>query len=323
MSSIGEKQWQEAQQIYQELSCQGVDSPDFRFAFGLTLFYQNQFANALDQWLLAIRQGMNQADLWKYCAYSHHHLFQMKEAIDACLRWAEISENSPESLNYLCLLYFDANDMTEASIIATGLLNKDAQSLIGHTVMGSVALENHQPEIAYTHFSQAVVHTKDTGRAWLGLGLSHLYLQQHSDAVLALKRAEIELPNHSGTVIALAWVLLMTNQLTDAEARFRNAIEIDRNFAEGHGGLASVLVHLGRIDEAKSSMSIASKLDTQCFGVVYAKAAILQREGRSEAAESLFKRTLERTTRHQDKSMMDHLQAFLTQSSKSNKSNRN
>ncbi len=59
--------------------------------------------------------------------------------------------------------------------------------------------------------------------------------------------------------------------------------------------LAPVLVHLGKIDEAKAEMSIAIKLDAQCFGVVYARVALLQQEGKFETADSLFKRTLERS----------------------------
>lgn len=316
---VGEKRWKEAQQIYLRLSADGFDSGDFRFALGLTLFYQDQFSDALEQWSLAAQQGMDNPDLWKYCAYSHHHLFQMKEAIEACLRWTNLSEHSLASRNYLCFLYFDANFMQEACAIATELLNEDSNSLVGHTVMGSFALENHQPDTARAHFTQAIAHPKDAGRAWLGLGLTHLYLQQHADAVTVLQRAEIELPTHSGTVITLAWVFLMTNQFVEAEARFRRAIEIDRNFAEAHGGLASVLVQLGKIDEAKAEMSIAIKLDAQCFGVVYARAALLQQEGKFEAADSLFKRTLERSARQQEKSMNDHLQAFLIRSSKTNR----
>src|SRR5262249_48285516 len=89
------------------------------------------------------------------------------------------------------------------------------------------------------------------------------------------------------------------------------AIEVERNFGEAHGGLATTLVWQNRREEAHREIALARRLDPNGFGVVYARSVLMALEGRREQGEHLLARALERTLRPDGRTLMDSIRIFL------------
>lgn len=272
----------------------GVTDPALQHNLGLALYHQRNFDAAQLRFLAAAQSGFSYAGNWKHLAYSLHHLGQLDEAIDAAEKWAA-TDGSTDSRGFLALLHFDLGDQVRAGAIAQQVLLEDLDNTDANEVIASLAMETQDMALARDTYARMIVQAPDYGRGWLGHGLSLLHEEDRSGAVAALSTAAEKMPGHAGTLVALGWSHFIAEDFNKAEQVFRDAIALDRNFAESHGGRASALVHLHRIEEAKQAISLADKLDTANFGAVYAKAALLQLEGRSALADRLIDRALHST----------------------------
>ena len=90
---------------------------------------------------------------------------------------------------------------------------------------------------------------------------------------------------HIGVWHIRAWCELLKGDFTQAETSFTQAMDIDRNFAENHGGLAIVAFHQGRFHEASHQAKLAEKLDKHNFSGRYATSLLLKRSGEEEKSE--------------------------------------
>ncbi len=313
---LGQSRYAEAEKVYETLLEHGENDPVLHHNFALALFYQSQFERSLEHLNAAHDLGFCEANQWKYLAYCRHHLFQMEGATDACKNWIITSNGSLESRAYMCMLAFDSNLSDDARKFAEDVLKEDPDNVSANTVLGSLALEENEIDQAHLYFAKATPDPKNSGRAWLGQGLAYLYDDHKNEAISALSEATRKMPEHAGTVIALGWTLLSSSDFIGAEKSFRRAVEIDRNFAESHGGLASALVHLNRLEEAKAAIAIADKLNKANFGAIYAKAFLLKLNGREDASTMLISRALERSPSDGSPPLIDHLRSFLSRQAK-------
>ena len=92
-----------------------------------------------------------------------------------------------------------------------------------------------------------------------------------------------------------------------AEKIFREAVNIDRNFAEAHGGLAVSLMFQQKLVEARSEAKLATKLDPKSFGTIYANAILLKLDGHGAIAEKLIAKTLEQAPMPGAKPLIEYL----------------
>jgi tetratricopeptide (TPR) repeat protein len=100
------------------------------------------------------------------------------------------------------------------------------------------------------------------------------------------------MPGHIGTWHGKAWAQLLSSDLPGAQRSFTSALDLDRNFAESHGGLAVALALLGRTEEALQHIERALRLDAFNLSGRYAQ-AILGGEIRDlESFQALAKRLL-------------------------------
>ena len=105
-------------------------------------------------------------------------------------------------------------------------------------------------------------------------------------------RALKTMPSHIGTWHGLAWTQLRSQDLAAAQASFEQALAMDRNFAESHGGLAVVLAMRGQEAAAREHIELAVRLDRSNLSGQYAQ-ALLSGEARNAAAvQRLAKRLL-------------------------------
>lgn len=284
----------EAGEILQGLAAAGGNEAALKHNLGIALFFQDRFGEAASCFQAARDAGMTDPGNAKFLAYCLHHEGDLEGANAACEAWMAGDEGNA-SRAYLSLLSFDQGDRERARSLAQQVLAAEPGSVDANAVAGNLALEDQDIDAAGAHFSTVLAQQVDNGRALLGMGLTLLHKDDHPAAVSALRKASDNMPGNAGTLVALGWSLLTGGDPQGAEATFRSAIEADRSFAEAHGGLASALVHLQRLDEARQTIIIANKLDRANFGAVYAHAALLKLEDRSDLADRLIARALQQT----------------------------
>lgn len=289
------RRYKEAEIALKELLQAGEESAALLHNLGLALYYQSHFGDAKARFQAAAEAGLANAVNWKYLCYTQHYLGNLADAILNGEKWRSVDE-SGDSTAYLALLYYDLGDKDAAVRMAEQALLLNPENLDANEVMASVALEEGDVNSSSAIYSKMVVAEPDYGRGWLGYGLVLLNDNDTTGAIAALSTAVEKMPQHTGTTLALGWTKLIAGDLFGAEVTFREAIKLDRNFAECHGGLASVLIQQDRVAEAKEAINLADKLDAENFGAVYAKALLLKREGNDSVADRLIARALSKFT---------------------------
>ena len=66
------------------------------------------------------------------------------------------------------------------------------------------------------------------------------------------------------------------------------AYDLDRNFADSHGGLALIAALRGQTESAEQSVKRALRLNPQCVTAIYAKSLLLSDSGHDEEADRLL-----------------------------------
>jgi Tfp pilus assembly protein PilF len=123
-------------------------------------------------------------------------------------------------------------------------------------------------------FARALAVNDKDGRSWSGLGLASLLAQDFEGARKQLETAVKHMPGHIGTWHALGWCHIAGQRLDAARHCFEQALALDRNFAESHGGLAVVAAMAGDRKGAEESVERALRLDPACLSARYAQSLL-------------------------------------------------
>jgi Flp pilus assembly protein TadD len=94
------------------------------------------------------------------------------------------------------------------------------------------------------------------------------------------------MPTHLGSWHALAWMHLLDQELDAAQDAFNQALAMDRNFGDTHGGLAILAAMRGRRAEAEEFIRTARKLDRASMNAAVAM-TLLQHGGSMNSKEFL------------------------------------
>ncbi|HSW18711.1 MAG TPA: tetratricopeptide repeat protein, partial [Ramlibacter sp.] len=99
-------------------------------------------------------------------------------------------------------------------------------------------------------------------------------------------------PSHIGTWHGLGWTQLLLQDLDGARASFETALELDRNFAENHGGLAVILALQKQAQAAREHIELAQRLDRANLSSRYAQALLSGEAQDTQAIQRLAQRLL-------------------------------
>lgn len=307
---ISEHKFAEADTLLRELIDSGDGDAALLYNLGLCVYYQQRWQEALTLFEQARQHGQDHADNARYRAYALHHLGDIEAALQACRD--SLSAAPSEPLNgYLALLEMDAGDTPNAHQRAQQVLARQPDNHDAALVEGMWFAEQQEPERARQYFDQVVAAEPTNPRAWLGRGLERLYSNDHASAIGAFETAIQYMPKHVGTIVTLAWTRYTQGDLLGAERTFREAIAVDRNFGEAHGGLAVVLLYLRQIDEARRECRIAQRLGPDGFGAVWAHGVLLALDGKRAQGEAEVSAALQRPITADGRTLYDHLQVFL------------
>ncbi|SFG88418.1 Tetratricopeptide repeat-containing protein [Duganella sp. CF458] len=307
---LAQHRFADAAHAYQRLLAGGAVSAAWQHNCGLALFYQGRYEAAAAQFRSAAAAGLSGPANVRYLANCYHQLGDLEQAVTVAEQWDAAGDDA-DGQAYLSLLYLDLGAADQARANAEAALADKPDNVDGHTVRGSLALEQLDIETALASFDQVLAQRQDYGRAWLGKGLAHLYQQDVGAALDCLQRAADNMPDHPATLLALGWVQLIAGQPLEAERSFRRAGAVDSEYADAHGGLAALLVLENRLDEARLALAAAERLNPQDFGAGFAKAHMLRMAGQGQQAASLMQGILEQQPAEGGPSLKQYLSTFM------------
>jgi len=306
---ISQHRFSEAEAILLELVGEEPDQAPLLYNLGLAQFYQDKWREAQENFDRALSLGLKTRDNLAYLTRSLHRLGKMREAIESGSRWAAEAQDDA-SKAYLALLEMDDGNMPRARELAQEVLARDPENLHASAVAGAWSVERQDMEAAERFFNNVLRREPENPRAWLGMGLVQLYQQKHAEAIAALEKAVSLMPDNSGTIVTLGWARLAAKDARGAERTFRQAVAVDRNFAEAHGGLASTLALQARVDEAQQEVRVALRLDRAGFGASFARAVLLKIRGKEELAKELLAKVLQQAPAEGAQPLIEHLRIY-------------
>jgi tetratricopeptide (TPR) repeat protein len=300
--------------------------PEFYALAGQVFLIQGRFEEALDMQLHAVKRGYQQPGIWLDLAHTYHYLTKPESAIEVLeqnatqlkelypsifyplyARLLYIGDNSDkaieqleifhadheataESAGLLSLILFEEDRSPEQALQLAGLaLTKNPQAIEALIARTSIFLSNGQYERAEFDISKAVEYHPQNGRAWSSMAQVEFSNFKFDKARDAARTAVTYMKDHIGTWHLLAWAHLALNEMNEALEAFKQSYELDRSFAETHGGLAAVYAHLGMRKEALHHIKLAEKLSTEGFAAIYAKMVLLRQNNEAEKADGIFR----------------------------------
>lgn len=271
----------------------GIDHPVVIYNTAVAHFYSEAFIEA--DTLLGRLTPLDDCSRDALCLHARtlHHLEQPLDAATLAERALAENPGDIELMGLLALLRYESDDNTAALDLAYEVLAEDPNQLDALIACASANFELGRIEPARKAWHHTTEVHPDCGRAWSGLGLLEFNEMELEQAKIHLTLAVKYMPNHIGTWHLLAWVYILENNSLEARAALNASLELDRNFAETHGGLAVVDVMDGHEDSARLSMRRAMKLNTQGFAVYFAELLLLKRAGKDAEADALVNRVLD------------------------------
>lgn len=161
------------------------------------------------------------------------------------------------------------------------------------TTLGTLMVGDGNVKEARDLLERALARKEDSPRAWIGLGLANLGLGATNDALQQIDRGAALFEDHLGSWIAAGWAHLIAGDQDMAKDRFERAMAIDDNFAECHGSLATIYALRGDRIDAERSITIAFRLDRQCFSAAFAQMLVASAKNDSRAAQRILERSLD------------------------------
>ncbi|MCW8997873.1 MAG: tetratricopeptide repeat protein, partial [Kangiellaceae bacterium] len=215
-----------------------------------------------------------------------HHLGKVEEATFLTRHTLEIQPQMVEAQGLLSMLLLDSEHYSEARELAAAALRVNSANHESLITLTTLALNEQDAELAKSYLSNNPKITLKSGRLLLNLGQAQMLDMEFDQAEQTLTQASEVMGQHIGTWHALAWVKLVLNKIDEAGECFQRAYDLDRNFAESHGGLAVIAIHQNRIEEAEKLTKTSLRLDPLCASGRYAESLLVERRGNHEEATS-------------------------------------
>jgi tetratricopeptide (TPR) repeat protein len=306
---ISQHRFADAERALRRLLLETNDDPALLFNLGVSLYYQKRWPEAERAFSDAQARGLTTPESNAYRARCRHYAGDMEQAIRFCQQWVDATGDA-ESRGYLALLYMDQGDLTRARQLAEQVLLISPDNVHAGLIMGTASIEAQEIVRAGEQFERILAREPDNARAWLGIGLARLYQQRHEEAIAALEKAVQLIPDSVGIRVTLGWATLAARDAVRAERIFRDALEVDHNFGEAHGGLASALALQMRIDEAREAIRLARRLDAHGFGSLFAQTVVLKLQGKDKAATDILAGLLQQAPSPDGKTLIEQIEIF-------------
>ncbi len=308
---ISKHQFQDAENIFNKvIKTEEGESSTLIFNLALAQYHLMKWGRALKNFIKAMDNGVSETACLPHISRCYRHLYDFKSAKENCISWLD-KTNSADAKGYLALLEMDSGNSAEANKLAYEVLKADPDNADAGIVIGTHLVEEHDILKARNQFNRIIKNENLNARALFGLGLTHMYEQEHAKALQYMEQGSSMIPNDTGMKVAIGWAKVNIQDLDGAEKVFMETIQINRKFPEGHGGLAYVLALKAKMHQAKESMEMAFSLDPDSFSASAAKSVIIGYEQNLDESTKYLSNVLESPQGPGQKSMMEHLEIYM------------
>jgi tetratricopeptide (TPR) repeat protein len=285
---IARKQFRDAIPPLKALLSGGHANSGVLINLGLSHYCLTEYADARTALQKAYDAGDRSGGLIRLLVSSLHHVGQLDEAVAIADANANVAREDGALAGVFALAYLDAERAIPAARWAKTALRLNPDSVDGLVVDGTLQITQMRVAQARQEFNRALELAPQTGRAWLGLGTLALLEKDFVQARHFLDKAVQHLHAHVGTWHMIAWAHLMSGDLDGAAAAFDKSLELNRNFAETHGGIAAVAALRGEREAAERSIAIAQRLDPECLSAIFARAILTGASGDAKLARRII-----------------------------------
>lgn len=289
---IAQKEYAQARQMLSRLIEEGVADPSVPYNLAYAAFREEDFQAAM-QVLTRMPESGDAATLaFTLLLRCQHRLGAIGEALTLFESHLAGGAISGEAFGVASLLAVDAGRMAEAAAWSERALAQDPRQLEALVARGSALLAVQDADAAAVVLDRALQVNPDDGRTWSARATASMLQMDLNQALQQYETAVGHLPEHIGTWHGMGWCRLMLKDVAGARKAFERALELDRNFAESHGGLAVVLAFEGRTDEAREAIERACRLDPANLSARYAEAVLSGEAADTARFRSLAQRVL-------------------------------
>jgi tetratricopeptide (TPR) repeat protein len=282
MAALKEGRFEEAVAELDALRAAGEDAPQIRFnlAWARTMAGDHEGALALLDDDEVMAAGPRAATLKVNLL---HQLERLDEALECGQALAALHPDDTSLMGALASAALDAEQIDLARLYA----GRAGTSHDGLTTLGLLLLDEDRAEESAALFDRVLAGDAGNARALLGKGLGLIARGEVDAAADRLDAAAERFGDHLGTWVAAGWAHYVKGDLAASRARFETALALDDAFAETQGALAVLDLADGDLAGARRRTQIALRLDRNCFAAALASSMLLDREGKTEAAQKV------------------------------------
>lgn len=247
------RHWTNSLTLFQYAVAMNPSSYGLRTNYGVSLYDQDRYVDAIAQYQAAIRLDPSSPDAYEDMGVSLDHLGRVDEAVDQYRAALRIAPNFP----------------------------------LAHLGLGIDLAARDLPS-ALTELCSAVDLAPDNPTAHAKYGIALAQAGQIDEARAELDRALAIDPENAEALGGKATLDANAGDLDNAITEYQEAVEASPADARNHAGLAEALEKNGRLDEAVAEFRKAAALDPTAAAVHYALGFLLFRQGdRAHGIEEL------------------------------------
>lgn len=287
------QRYTDAEQVLLDALELGIGPAEVRYNLAFALFMQARYADALEH-LSAPLMPFELPLALVLRARCLHHLRRLDDAVADCKARLAAEPDDAEANGLLALILYDQRRVDEARAHAEAAVRRNPRQVEALLALASMHADARQFATARSTYDALLEADPGCGRAWLGRALIELGDMHLEAAERDIESAAQHIPQHIGTWHVLAWTRLLRADVPGAGAAFEQALAVDRNFGETHGGLAAVAALEGRDEDARAGIQRALRLDPLSLSARYAEMVLLQRAGRREEVRAVLDEVLAR-----------------------------
>jgi tetratricopeptide (TPR) repeat protein len=199
-------------------------------------------------------------------ARAYEGLQRFQEAFDELRRTVDLDGNNLDARVTLGNYYManaarSAEALGEAERLAKEILQKDANNIEGHILMGSVLFAQNQKDQALAELNHAIELDPKRVKSHLSLARFFIATNEIAKAEETFKRA-ISLNNASGLAhTEYGKFLIQANRQGEAEAELRKAVEVEPTERNSRFVLASFYLVTKQLDKAEEAYKALAEVD--------------------------------------------------------------
>ncbi|BCE02741.1 tetratricopeptide repeat protein [Marinicellulosiphila megalodicopiae] len=297
----------EAKEILQSLTNTNTISVEIKHNLAVAIFYNKEIDHAISEFEKLQEITNLEASSNKYLAACFYSKGDFEKAIDYINKAISI-EPTDYLKGFESVILYTSGQIKHAIEVANSVLQTSPENLDALSVMGTYCIEQFETAKAISHFEKMRSINKNDCRAFNGLGLCLMQNGNSLEAIKNFNQAVYLSPTNLGYIAVLAWSYINTQNFDQAVSTFKQALEIENNFAEGHGGLATAYMYRSQIDLAEKHCAIAFKLDKQCFSAIYCQSVLLTLKGKMEVGQKILAKVLDQPLRPGEPSLAQMIQ---------------